>query len=129
MGIGKMLSTAISIVVFVFIAVVIIEMMAPISKNQSFDEVCRSYALLMEKKGGLSVSEKEQLKKEIEELDLVNVAVEAPPYGQTPFGEIMTLTVRADCVVRIGRPIFKLYSKMQPFTYERSMFCREIELE
>lgn len=129
MGIGKVLMTAISVVVLIFVVVVAIEIILPISKNQSFDETCRSYALLMEKKGGLSEEEKLQLTNEIRELDLTNIVVEAPSYGQTPFGETMTLLVSANCQVKVGAPGFRFYSRNQPFTYKRSMFCREIELE
>lgn len=129
MGIGKLIMTAITIVVLMFIVVTAINLIVPISKNQNFDEICRSYALLMEKKGGLSGIEKSEIGGKVASLNLQNITIEAPNYGQTRFGEKMYFKVKAECIIKMGGAGMHIFSKRVPFIYQRSMFCREIELE
>ena len=57
MGIDRLILTCISIVVIVFFVVVAVEFAIPITKNQIFNEECRTYLLKMERNGGyLAVS-------------------------------------------------------------------------
>jgi len=128
MGIDRMILTVISIVLIVFLTVVAIELVIPITKNQAFNEECRTFLLKMEQDGGLDTWNIGELGRRLTEKGLTNVSIFVPFPGQVKFGETMTLSVTASYPFRLGVAGMTLSDRLQQFKYSKSVFCRRIEI-
>ena len=128
MGIDRMILTCISLVLIIFITVTAVELVIPISKNQIFNQECRSYLLKMERNGGLLENEISDLERRLLNRGMINVSIYAPPLGQIKFGETMTLSVVASYPFRLGAAGWIISNQLQQFIYKKNVFCRRIEL-
>ncbi|MEI6132386.1 MAG: hypothetical protein WCQ41_06150 [Bacillota bacterium] len=128
MGIDRLILTCISVVVIIFIVVVSVELAVPISKNQAFNEACRSYLLKMEGNGGWLDGDINELEQKLSAQGILLVSLSAPLQGDVKFGETMTLTVEAGYPFRLGTAGLTLISQFQKFKYSKSVFCRRIEI-
>ncbi len=128
MGIDRLIMTCVSIVVIVFFVVVAVEFAIPITKNQIFNEECRTYLLKMERNGGYLDGDLSELEQKLQQQGIILVSMSAPLQGDVKFGETMTLSVEAGYPFRLGAPGFTFLEQFQQFVYSKSVFCRRIEI-
>ena len=128
MGIDRMILTFITFALIIFLVVVAVELVIPISKNQTFNEICRTYLLQMERNGGFSEEDETDLQQRLKEQGITVVSISAPQQGAVKFGETMTLSVEANYPFRLGAAGMTLTNQLQQFLYNKSVFCRKIEI-
>ena len=128
MGIDRVILTFITFALIIFLVVVAVELVVPISKKQVFNEICRTYLLHMERNGGFVEGDKASLQQNLSEKGIIVVSISAPLQGSVKFGETMTLSVEAGYPFRLGAAGMTLTNQLQQFNYDQSVFCRKIEI-
>lgn len=128
MGIDRLILTFIAFILIIFLVVVAVELAIPIAKNQGFNEICRTYLLQMERNGGFSEEDQNNLRQALSEQGITVVSISAPSQGTVKFGETMTLYVEARYPFRLGAAGMTLTDQLQQFIYNKSVFCRMIEI-
>ncbi|MEI6603484.1 MAG: hypothetical protein WCL54_08365 [Clostridia bacterium] len=128
MGIDRLILTCLSFVLMIFLVVVAVEMVIPITKSQLFHEECRTYLLKMERNGGFLEEDSQALAQRLQSLGINVTSISAPLRGSVKFGETMTLSVEAGYPFRLGAAGLTFVSQLQPFKYKKSVFCRRIEI-
>lgn len=111
---GKLIIGGIVILFILLIYVIGFETSAPLFTRTKFDGVCNHYLNVMVADGGLTSSQKQDFKKELESMNLENIVITAPESAD--WGDEVTLQVTAD-VKFINVSYLKKEESTKPILY------------
>jgi len=120
----KPVVTGIMFILVVVIIVYLVEFFVPLSAKADFDMLCRSALLRMENAGGLSDSEKQELRSELEDKGLSGIVINATENaGQ---GELLRLRVEADFSCSRLTGLFRREDVTIRMVYDKSAMSRKV---
>lgn len=111
---------------FIAIIVFILEFFIPISKNAEFKAECRKALLQMELDGGLTTSQKNQLKNSLESKGFTVVSISAPVAGTAKQGEKIDLRVQVIYEYNKLSNLFKRNNVEQTMNFNRTSIARKV---
>ena len=88
---------------------------------------CRKALMKVEAKGGLSNEEKAQVEKELKDMGLTGIEVNAPEVGDVKYGQEAIVIVKAKYSHRMLVSLFTFTNNEQEFEYNRSVVCRKVQ--
>jgi hypothetical protein len=114
----------ITLIFMVFLLVFLVEYSVPLSVKADADMICRRALLRMENAGGLSSSDRQALKAELEQKGLTGVAITASSGAKQ--GGLLTLHVEGDYTFSKITSLFKRDDVKYRFVYDKTSMSRKV---
>jgi hypothetical protein len=116
--------TGIILIFMTAMLVSMVEYFLPLSKKAELDMICRSALLEMESAGGMNSERKGELKKELEEKGLTDVAVTATEQAKQQ--DMLSLSVEGDYSYSRLTSIFNRENVRLHMVYRKSSMSRRV---
>lgn len=126
MDISQTLVTGIVIVIIACISAATMALVIPLYAEYSFSTICRNYSLMMETENGLSDTNREKLEKELNQMGLVEVTIEAPRPYEMPFNKMMLFKVKGTMTHDFFISIFEKKKRVLTFQFESTVLSRKV---
>jgi len=120
----KAIVTAVLLIIMVTLLVHFTEYFIPLSVKADMDMLCRSVLLKMENNGGLSPSDKEMLREELEKRGLIVADVDGTPHAS--MGETLRLYVAGDYTYSKMVSLFRRKDVSVRMIYDKSTISRKV---
>jgi hypothetical protein len=114
----------ITLIFTVFLLVFLVEYFIPLSVKADADMVCRRALLRMENAGGLSSSDRQALRVELEQKGLTGVTITASSGAKQ--GGLLTLHVEGDYTFSRITSLFKRDDVNYRFVYDKTSMSRKV---
>lgn len=114
----------ITLIFTVFLLVFLVEYFIPLSVKADADMVCRRALLRMENAGGLSSSDRQALRTELEQKGLTGVTITASSGAKQ--GGLLTLHVEGDYTFSKITSLFKRDNVKYRFVYDKTTMSRKV---
>ena len=114
----------ITLIFTVFLLVFLVEYFIPLSVKADADMVCRRALLRMENAGGLSSSDRQALRTELEQKGLTGVTITASSGAKQ--GGLLTLRVEGDYAFSRITSLFKRDDVKYRFVYDKTTMSRKV---
>jgi hypothetical protein len=114
----------ITLIFTVFLLVFLVEYFIPLSVKADADMVCRRALLRMENAGGLSSSDRQALRTELEQKGLTGVTITASSGAKQ--GGLLTLHVEGDYTFSKITSLFKRDNVKYRFVYDKTSMSRKV---
>ncbi|MGI6668004.1 MAG: hypothetical protein ACOX4M_00645 [Acetivibrionales bacterium] len=116
--------TGITLIFTVFLLVFLVEHFIPFSVKADMDMVCRRVLLRMENAGGLSDTDRQELREELEQKGFTGVAITASSGAKQ--GGLLTLRVEGDYTFSKITSLFKRNDVKYRFVYDKTSMSRKV---
>jgi len=120
----KPVATGIMLVLVAVILIYMVEFFIPLSVKADIDMLCRNALLRMENTGGLSDSDIQELKSELEDKGLTGVVIYATENAKQ--GELLKLRVEGDFTYSRLTGLFRREDTTVRMVYEKSAMSRRV---
>lgn len=120
----KAIVTGIVLIIMAVILVYMVEFFLPLSMKAGLDMACRSTLLKMENAGGLSASERQQLRSELEDKGLTDIVITATANARQ--GSMLTLRVEGDYTYNRLTSLFKREDVKLRLIYNKASMSRKV---
>lgn len=121
---AKALVYGITLVLFIAVFVLMIEMFLPLSVKIEFDAICRRTILQMEVEGGLTASAKNELLSALSNKGFTNVAIEGT--SNAKYGEELSLVVTGEYEYSMLTDLFTRKDSMANMKYDKITISRKV---
>jgi hypothetical protein len=120
----RIIVSVVVLMMILCIFVSIVDVLALISKNLEFRDICRSYMIIAEQDSGLSGSSREDLINDLLGRGFTDIAIDIP--YSVKYGSIYSYTVTAHYSINTIADLFTRADEQHVMRYEQKLTARRI---
>jgi hypothetical protein len=120
----RIIVSVVALMLILCIFVSVVDVLALISKNLEFRDVCRTYMIITEQDSGLSGSYRENLQNDLQSRGFTDIVIEIP--YSVKYGSVFSYTVTAYYSINTVTDLFTRSDEQHVMRYEQKLTARRI---
>lgn len=126
MDTSNVIVVSMAIIILLLFAVFVMELLVPMQLKFEMNGICRSYIYTIESTGGLSLEDKNSLKKSLEDVGLSGITIDIKKEGNR-HGDKVEVNIGCDYSHKRLINLYSRKDKSLVFKFERIYFIRKIK--